>query len=120
MAGSTISAREGIIRELFARLSAGNPDVAELYHENATIRRRMEPVVTGREAIRRFYLGVVADTSPDVEIVDFISDERRVAALLRATTTGGVQRRAVDVFEVDEDGIHSLEIYSDGQPLTPA
>jgi SnoaL-like domain len=100
---------EEMVRAVFARVRACDPTVSDLYAADATL-RSSEGLYEGREAIAGFYKERfrTARVQPDIE--DLFVNLPLVVALLRVSTGDGAVLRVVDVFEVGDAAINSLQI----------
>jgi SnoaL-like domain len=103
----------GIVREVFARVRNRDPGVADLYHEDATLTADAT-VHEGRNAIREFYLGVFSGTGPHPTVRGLWNSGSVYAALLEVSMAAGNVVHAVDVFDVDRDGIRSMRVCRGG------
>jgi hypothetical protein len=101
------------VREVFARVRQGDLTVADLYAEDAVLIHGREGRVEGREAIRAFYQRTIEGIHPQPQVEDVLERPPRYVAIVDVPTTDG-HRRALDLFEVDDEGIRRLEIYSQG------
>jgi SnoaL-like domain len=104
---------EGIVREVFARVRNRDPKVADLYHEDATLTAD-DTAHHGRDAIRAFYLGVFSGSGPHPQVRGLWANGSIYAALLEVTRDSGGVIHAVDVFDVDQDGIRSMRVCRGG------
>lgn len=88
----------------------GDPRVADLYAEDAVIIHgggRAE----GREAIRAFYEQTIESIHPQPEVEVVLEAAPLYVAIVNVPST--VRHfRAVDVFELGDEGIRKLEIFS--------
>lgn len=102
------------VREVFARVGAGDPTVADLYAEDAVLVYGDGPDarVEGREAIRAFYERASA-LHPQPQVEELVEAPPYYAVVVDVPIADG-HIRALDVFEVDDDGIRSLRIFSRG------
>ncbi len=98
------------VREVFARVHAGDSGVADLYAEDGYILVAGQRV-EGREAIRAFYAGTIERIHPKPRVLTVMESPPHYAVLVEVPTSQGHQR-ALDLFEVGDDGIHWLEIYA--------
>lgn len=104
---------EGIVREVFARVRNRDPKVADLYREDATLTTD-DTVHRGRDAIRAFYQGVFTGSGPHPQVRGLWVNGSIYAALLEVSRDAGGVIHAVDVFDVDHDGIRSMRICRGG------
>jgi SnoaL-like domain len=100
-----------LVREVFARVGNGDLSVADLYTEDAIILYGPDGAAEGREQIRAFYARTIEAISPKPQVETILEDPPRFVALVNVPTATG-HHRAVDLFEVAEDGIRRLEIFS--------
>jgi hypothetical protein len=105
------SAGAELVREVFARVRNGDLSVSDLYTENAIILYGAEGTAVGREQIRAFYARTIEAMSPQPEVEAVLENPPRFVALVDVPTTTG-HHRALDLFELDTDGIRRLEIFS--------
>ena len=104
----------GLVREVFARVRNRDPEVADLYHQDATLTAD-DAVHEGRDAIRAFYLGVFSGTRAAPARCAACGHGGSIyAALLEVSRDAGGVIHAVDVFDVDRDGIRSMRICRGG------
>ena len=103
----------GLVREVFARVRNRDPGVADLYHQDATLTAD-GTVHEGRDAIRAFYLGVFSGSGPHPTVRGLWNGGSIYAALLEVSRDAGGVIHAVDVFDVDRDGIRSMRICRGG------
>jgi SnoaL-like domain len=100
------------VREVFARVGNGDAEgVADLYADDAVIQYSSHERVQGREAIRAFYQTQIDTIRPQPEVESVFEQPPRYVAIVNVPTTDG-QRRALDLFEVDERGVRRLEIFA--------
>jgi hypothetical protein len=104
---------EARVREVFARVRNRDPKVADLYHQDATLTAN-GAVHEGRDAIRSFYLGVFSGDAPHPQVRGLWINGSTYAALLEVTRDSGAVIHAVDVFDVDADGIRSMRVCHGG------
>ena len=100
-----------LVREVFARVRNGDLSVSDLYTENAIILYGADGTAEGREQIRAFYARTIEAMSPQPQVEAVVEDPPRFIAFVDVPTTSG-HHRALDLFELDEDGITRLEIFS--------
>lgn len=102
------------IREVFARVRNGDARVADLYTEDGVlIFGSGNSRVQGREEIRVFYQRAFDTIRPQPQVLTVLEQPPLYVAILDVPTDD-VRHRAVDLFEVDDEGIRSLEIFSHG------
>jgi hypothetical protein len=101
------------VREVFARVRAGDPSVADLYAEDGVIiyGQGDGDRVEGRAAIRAFYEGTIGSIRPQ-PTVEIVLEAPPMFVALVDVPTADHHHRALDLFEVDETGIRRLEIYT--------
>jgi hypothetical protein len=112
---TTGTAEQGraIVREVFARVRRADPSVADLFAEDAVITIPGAAPIVGRDAIRAHYERVFANLAPQPQVTVLLAEPPHYVGVIDVVTTdapGG--SRAVDLFDVGEDGIRSLAIYS--------
>ena len=99
---------EEIVRELFARVRAGDIAVADLYAEDGILDTG-DAVCTGRDAIREYYARVLqSGIQPNVEAL--YRKPPYYAAQLRVTTPGGAVR-VRDVFQIEDGAVKTLRVF---------
>jgi len=102
------------VREVFARVRNGDARVADLYAEDGVIIFGSgDSRVQGREAIRVFYQRAIDTIRPQPQVLTILEQSPLYVAIVDVPSDE-VRRRALDLFEVDDDGIRSLEIFSHG------
>jgi hypothetical protein len=101
------------VREVFARVRKGDTGVADLYAEDAVVLYGPSGRAEGREAIRAFYAGTIASIAPQPQVQGVLESPPFYVAIVDVPTTAG-QHRALDLFEVGDNGIRKLEIFSRG------
>ncbi len=101
------------VREVFARVRNADPAVADLYAEEAIILYGQNGRAEGREEIRAFYVRTFEAISPQPQVEAVLEEPPRFVAIVDVQTGDG-HRRALDLFELDGDGIRRLEIFSRG------
>ncbi len=97
---------------VFARVAAGDCSVADLYAPDGVIEFGDRGRVEGREAIRAFY-GQAIDAlhpKPAVELV--LEEAAPLYVAIVDVPTDGDRQRAVDLFELGDDGIRKLEMFT--------
>ena len=100
------------VREVFARVHDGDAEgAASLFADDALIQYSGRDRVEGREAIRAFYQSQIDTIRPKPEVESVFEQPPRYVAIVNVPTTDG-QRRALDLFEVDERGVRRLEIFA--------
>jgi hypothetical protein len=98
-----------LVREVFARVRAGDLGVADLFREDAVLHYG-DIRAEGRDAIRRFY-GRTVDALQPQPVVDAILESPPWYVALVDLPTAGPHMRALDLFELDGGCIRSIEIY---------
>ncbi len=101
------------MREVFARVRNADPAVADLYTEDAVILYGQTGMAVGREEIRAFYVRTFGAIAPQPRVEAVLEQPPRFVAIVDVPTDGR-HHRALDLFEVDGDGIRRLEIFSRG------
>jgi hypothetical protein len=101
------------IREVFARVCAGDLSVADLYAEDAVVTYGHGGRAEGREAIRKFYQHTIEAIRPQPRVEAVLEAPPLYVAVVDVPTTAG-HHRALDLFELGKRGIIRLEIYSQG------
>ena len=101
------------MREVFRRVRDGDAGVADLYAEDGVIVYAKGGRVEGREAIRAFYQRQIEGIRPEPRVETVFEQPPLYVAIVDVPTTDG-RLRAVDLFEVDGEGIRKLEIFSHG------
>ena len=101
------------LREIFARVRAGDLAVADLYSPDAVLVPGNGARVEGRDAIRAFYEGVFANTRPHPQVQAVLESPPYYVAVLDVRT-GDTSRRVLDLIELADDGIRSMEIFTQG------
>ena len=102
-----------LVREVFARVRDQNPAVADLYTEDATLIFGQDGQANGREEIRAFYLRTFEAIAPQPQVEAVLEAPPRYVAIVNVPTDGR-HHRALDLFDLDENGIRRLEIFSRG------
>lgn len=101
------------VREVFARVRNADPAVADLYTEDAIILYGPNGRAEGREEIRAFYVRTFEAISPQPQVEAVLEIPPQFVAIVDVPT-GDRHQRALDLFELDGDGIRRLEIFSRG------
>jgi hypothetical protein len=99
------------VREVFARVRAGDLSVADLYADDAVIVFGADACVEGRAQIRAFYEQAIGGLRPQ-PTVEAVLEAPPLYVAIVDVPSADTRRRAVDVFEVDDHGIRRLEIYT--------
>jgi hypothetical protein len=105
--GRTDVTPEERVQEVFARVRAKDPRVADLYAPDATL-TSSGPSREGRDAIREFYEGVFRGGGVQPRVQELYSSPPIVIAVLRVGTPSGEEHRVADVFDVGDEGIRSM------------
>ena len=102
---------ESIVRRYFDRIRQRSPDVAELFHEDATL-VGLGDRKHGRGAIREFYAGVIENAGPTPTVIgDLLVSKDRVAAEIEIALSDGSTVHVVDLFVVEDELIRSLTYF---------
>ena len=101
------------VREVFARVRNTDPGVADLYTEDAILLYGRDCRAVGREEIRAFYVRTFEALSPQPLVEAILEEPPRFVAIVDVPT-GDRHHRALDLFELCDDGIRRLEIFSRG------
>jgi len=105
-----------IVQEYFARVRAGDREVAELFREHATI-RGLGMSVSGRANIRVFYDETMDEKRPDPELLHPLTvDGKRVIAELRIAVADGPPVHVLDLFEIEQGQILRLTYFMASYP----
>jgi ketosteroid isomerase-like protein len=98
------------VREVFTRVRNGDDRVADLYAEDGVVEvagRR----IRGREGIRDFYRRTIDGIHPKPEVQEVLESGDRFIAVVHVPTDEGT-RNAIDLFELGDEGIRRLVIFS--------
>jgi ketosteroid isomerase-like protein len=98
------------VRAVFARVKAGDNRVADLYAEDGIVQVGGHEV-KGREDIRAFYQRTIDTIHPQPEVQEVLEAGDLYIAVVHVPTDNGIQD-AIDLFELGEDGIRRLVIFS--------
>jgi ketosteroid isomerase-like protein len=98
---------EETVREVFARVRAGDIRVAELYATDATL-TNSDKTHEGREAIIDFYTNVIRNGGVQPQVEALYVNLPTVVAVLRVSAGSGVVHHVADVFQVAEGSIRSM------------
>lgn len=101
------------VREVFARVRNADPAVADLYTEDAILLYGRNGSAIGREEIRAFYVRTFETLSPEPHVEAVLEEPPRFVAIVDVPTADR-HHRALDLFELGDDGIRRLEIFSRG------
>lgn len=98
------------VREVFNRVRNGDDGVADLYAEDGVVLAGSHRV-EGREAIRAFYRQTIDSIKPQPQVQSVAESAPYYAVVVEVPTTAG-HMHALDLFQLGDDGITQLEIYS--------
>jgi hypothetical protein len=99
------------VREVFARVRAGDAvGVAELYAQDGTVVAGGGEV-RGRGAIQAFYQRTIDTIHPQPRVEKVLEAAPHFVALVDVPNDKG-HLRALDLFELGDDGIARLEIFA--------
>jgi hypothetical protein len=98
------------VREVFARVKAGDNRVADLYAEEGELHAGGH-VVRGREDIRAFYQRTIDTMHPQPEVRQVLQSDDLFIAVVHVPTDRG-DMDAIDLFELGDEGIRRLVIFS--------
>jgi hypothetical protein len=102
---------EQTVRAYFDRILAGDPSVADIFHDDGAL-VGLGRVTSGKRAIRAFYENSIRQASPRPEQVgDLLSAGPRVAAEIRIALANGSFLHVVDLFVVEDGLIRSLTYF---------
>jgi hypothetical protein len=101
-----------MVTELFARVRRGDPSAADLFARDGVITGPGGYEVVGRDAIREHYVRNIAEYGPQPEIEVLLGEPPWFVTVLKVGLRAGGANRAVDVFEIGEDGITRLELWT--------
>ena len=99
------------VREVFARVRNGDLAVADLYAHDGVVVYGGGGRAEGREAIRAFYASAIEGIRPEPRVEAILEAPPLYVALVDVPGAD-VHHRALDLFEIDDDGIRRLEIYN--------
>jgi hypothetical protein len=99
------------VREVFARVHAGDDSVADLFAPDAVLLYGSDGRLEGRQAIRAFYARTIETIHPRPHVDQVFEAPPRYVAVVDVPTSRGRQH-AVDLFELGDEGIVSLEIHA--------
>jgi hypothetical protein len=111
-AEQTERAGRELVTELFARVRRGDPSAADLFAEHGVITGPGGYEVVGREAIREHYVRNIAEHGPQPEIEVLLAEPPWFVTVLKVGLRAGGANRALDLFEVGDDGITRLELWT--------
>jgi hypothetical protein len=98
------------VREVFARVRNGDHRVADLYAEDGVVVYGGKQA-EGREAIRAFYRATIDAIHPQPRVEEVLHAAPLYIAVVDVPTSGA-HLRAIDLFELDDEGIRRLVIFS--------
>ena len=99
------------VRTYFDRILAGDPSVADVFHEEAEL-IGLGQITAGRPAIRAFYEESIRQASPQPELIgELLAAGSRVAAEIRIALADGTEMHVVDLFVVEGGEIRSLTYF---------
>ncbi len=101
------------VRAVFDRVRNGDVSVADLYAEDGVILYGDGGRVEGREAIRAFYKQTIDAMHPRPQVQAVLEVPPLYVAIVDVPSDV-VHHRALDIFELDDNGIRKLEIRSVG------
>jgi hypothetical protein len=101
-----------LLTELFARVARGDAGAADLFTEDAVITGSGGYEVVGRAAIRQHYVRNIAEYGPQPQIEVLLAEPPWFVTVLKVGLRDGGANRALDLFEVGEEGITRLELWS--------
>ena len=96
------------VREVFARVRDGDDTAADLFAEDGVVRVRGREI-KGCGAIRAFYRGAIDAVHPQPQVREVRQDGLFLAVL--DVPSGHGQVSAIDLFEVDDEGLRRLVIF---------
>jgi len=100
------------VRTVFARVAAGDRGVADLYAPDGVIEFGDHGRVEGREAIRAFYGQAIDALHPQPAVQLVLEEAAPLYVAIVDVPTDGDRQRAVDLFELGDDGIRRLEMFT--------
>jgi hypothetical protein len=101
-----------VVSELFARVRRGDPSAADLFAEDGVITGPGGYEVVGRDAIREHYVRNIAQFGPQPEIEVLLAEPPWFVTVLKVGLRAGGANRALDLFQVGDDGITRLELWT--------
>jgi SnoaL-like domain len=104
------------VRELFARVRNGDSRVADLYADNGVVVAGGNEI-HGREEIRAFYQRTFDAIHPKPLVETILQSPPWYIAVVDVPTSAGRQR-AIDLFELTDEGIKLLVIFSQSSAST--
>lgn len=97
------------VTEVFARLRRGDDGAADLYRQDGALKSAASGgSIHGRDAIRAFYRNHI-DVKKANPFVEKVVQEGNIAAAVIVDSDG--VRVAIDIFELDDTGIRSMEVF---------
>ncbi len=105
-----------VVQRYFACMEAGDPAVAEIFHDDARL-IGLGTVVAGRPAIDEFYAASIASARPMPRSLGaWLVGDNRVAVELEIALDGAPPLHVVDLFVVDGERIRSLTYFLSDHP----
>jgi SnoaL-like domain len=101
-----------MVTELFARVRRGDTSAADLFAEDGIITGPGGYEVVGRDAIREHYARNIAEYGPQPEIEVLLAEPPWFVTVLTVGLRDGGANRALDLFEIGDDGITRLELWT--------
>jgi hypothetical protein len=101
-----------IVIELFARVRRGDTSAADLFTEDGSITGPGGYEVVGRDAIREHYARNIAEYGPQPQIEVLLAEPPWFVTVLKVGLRAGGANRALDLFEVGNEGITRLELWT--------
>jgi hypothetical protein len=100
-----------VVEEYFATMRAGDPRVAELFHDDARL-VGLGAVIEGRPAIDQFYASSISAARPEPALLGppLVQGDRVAVEISIALAYGGPMH-VVDLFEVDGEKIRTLTYF---------
>jgi hypothetical protein len=102
---------EEIVQRYFERIRARDPEVAELFHDDAKL-VGLGTITEGKPAIREFYERSIRGASPTPSLVDsLLVAGPRVGAEIQIALANGTSLHVLDLFVVEGGLIKSLTYF---------
>jgi hypothetical protein len=108
----TARAGRELLTELFARVRRGDASAADLFADDGVITGPGGYEIVGRDAIRQHYERNIAEYGPQPEIEILLAEPPWFVTVLKVGLRAGGANRALDLFEVGEQGVSRLELWS--------